>query len=231
MVINIITLFPEVFEPFIRHSIIRIAQEKALVKVHLHNLRDFSTDKHKKVDDKPYGGGAGMVLMVEPLHRAIEFLEKHGRKASRKVLLTPGGRRLSQPVAQELAGQDGLILLCGHYEGFDERIKELYKLDEISVGDYVLSGGEAPAMIILDAVTRLVPGVLGNPDSLKEESFSGPTAESQPRTDALIGGNEIEYPQYTRPPEYQGRKVPAVLLGGNHKEISKWRKERTKIKS
>lgn len=218
MVIDIITLFPEVFEPFIRHSIIRIAQEKALVKVHLHNLRDFTTDKHKKVDDKPYGGGAGMVLMVEPLHRAIEFLEKHGRKSSRKVLLTPGGRRLSQPIAQELAGQDGLILLCGHYEGFDERIKELYKLDEISVGDYVLSGGEAPAMIILDAVTRLVPGVLGNPDSLKEESF----AELS---------DTIEYPQYTRPPEYQGRKVPAVLLGGNHKEINKWRKERTKVKA
>ncbi len=214
MVIDVITIFPEVFDKFTGSSIIGRAQGKGLVKINIHNLRDYTLDKHKKVDDKPFGGGPGMVLMVEPIARAMAFLKKRSRKKPYNILLSPRGRRFSQQAAQELALKERLVLLCGHYEGFDERVKEIADFNEVSVGDYVTSGGEAPAMVIIDAIVRLVPGVLGNEQSLKEESFTD--------------GRTLEYPQYTRPREYKRLKVPEVLVSGNHKEIDKWRKSHSK---
>lgn len=210
MVIDIISIFPEVFEPFVRTSIIGIAREKKLVKINLHNLRDYTLDKHKKVDDKPYGGGPGMVLMVEPIARAMAHIRK-GKPKPYNILLSPRGRRLSQAMAGELARKPCLILVCGHYEGMDERVKDIAEFNEISIGDYVTSGGETPAMALIDAIVRLVPGVLGNRDSLKEESFAQ--------------GNNLEYPQYTRPRVYKGFKVPEVLFSGNHKQIKEWRQK------
>ncbi len=209
MIIDIITLFPDIFKGFLEGSIIKRAQAKGLVKINLHNLRDYTLDKHKKVDDRPYGGGPGMVLMVEPVCRMIESLEKQGRASYHKVLLTPQGRTFRQPVAKELVDREGLILLCGHYEGFDERIKQLFAWDEISIGNYVLTGGEIPAMVITDAVTRLIPGVLGNDESVKCESFTE--------------GNDIDHPQYTRPRIFREQGVPEVLLSGNHAKIKEWR--------
>jgi tRNA (guanine37-N1)-methyltransferase len=209
MRIDIVTLFPEMFSGVISQSILKIAREKRLVDIQVHNLRDYSTDKHRKVDAPPYGGGPGMVLQVEPVVRAVEDLRSRGRKRSSLVLLTPSGAKFTQATAQEWSKKKGLILLCGHYEGFDERIREILKPVEASIGDYVLTGGEIPAMVVMDAVARLVPGVLGSPESLKDESFSS-------------GG--LEYPHYTRPAEFRGRKVPEVLRGGDHQEIARWRR-------
>ncbi|MFH1227345.1 MAG: tRNA (guanosine(37)-N1)-methyltransferase TrmD [Planctomycetota bacterium] len=233
MLIDVVTIFPEMFERFVGTSIVGRAQEKGLVKITLHDLRDFTTDKHNKVDDKPFGGGPGMVLMVEPVARAMAFLKKPGGKGrartpavcptaevqlhrqpnykakAHNILLSPRGRRFNQEVAQELASKGRLVMLCGHYEGFDQRVNEIADFDEISVGDFVTSGGETPAMVLIDAVVRLIPGVLGNARSLKEESFAD--------------GKMLEYPQYTRPRIYKGLKVPEVLISGNHKEIAKWR--------
>lgn len=214
MVIDVITIFPEVFDKFIGSSIIGRAQGKGLVRINIHNLRDYTLDKHKKVDDKPFGGGPGMVLMVEPIARAMASLKRRSRKKPYNILLSPRGRRFSQQAAHELARKERLVLLCGHYEGFDERVKEIADFNEVSVGDYVTSGGEAPAMVVIDAVVRLIPGALGNEQSLKEESFTD--------------GKTLEYPQYTRPREYKGLKVPEVLVSGNHKEIDKWRKSHSK---
>ncbi|MFA5794711.1 MAG: tRNA (guanosine(37)-N1)-methyltransferase TrmD [Candidatus Brocadiia bacterium] len=220
MLIDVVTIFPEMFERVIGTSIIGRAQEKGLVKINLHNLRDFTLDKHKKVDDKPFGGGPGMVLMVEPIARAMAYLKKsqgRARKAkAHNILLSPRGRRFNQEVARELANKGRLVMLCGHYEGFDQRVNEIADFDEISVGDFVTSGGETPAMVLIDAVVRLVPGVLGNARSLKEESFAD--------------GQTLEYPQYTRPRVYKKLKVPAVLTSGDHKEIAKWRKTHSRTK-
>lgn len=209
MRIDVVTLFPEMFSGVISQSILKIGRDKELVDIQITHLRDFSTDKHRKVDSPPYGGGPGMVIQVEPVVRAVEHLRKNGRKQSTLVLLTPSGRRFTQEVAWELSKKKGLILLCGHYEGFDERVRQMLKPEEISVGDYVLTGGEIPAMAVTDAVVRLMPGVLGSADSLKEESFSS---------------GMLEYPQYTRPADYRGREVPGVLRSGNHQEIARWRK-------
>lgn len=209
MIIDIITLFPDIFKGFLEGSIIKRAQAKGLVKINLHNLRDYTLDKHKKVDDRPYGGGPGMVLMVEPVCRMIESLEKNGRAKYHKVLLTPQGRTFRQQVAKELVDREGLVLLCGHYEGFDERIKQLFDWDEVSIGNYVLTGGEIPAMVITDAVTRIIPGVLGNDESVKYESFTE--------------GDELDHPQYTRPRVFREQGVPEVLLSGNHAKIKEWR--------
>jgi len=209
MRIDVLTLFPEVFEPVLHASILGIAEEKGLVDYHLHNIRDYSLDKHKKVDDRPYGGGPGMVIQCEPVFRAVEAVQAADERTGRLILLTPQGRRLDEQMARELAGADRLILLCGHYEGFDERIHAGLPVEEISVGDYVLSGGETAALVIIDAVVRLVPGVLGDENSTSQESFS----------DGLL-----EYPHYTRPPEFRGMTVPEVLLSGNHAQIEKWRK-------
>lgn len=210
MKIDIITLFPKLFESVFSESLIARAQKKKIAAINIHNLRDWAADKYKTVDDKPFGGGPGMVLKVDVLDRALLSLS-----AGHKILLTPQGKVFNQPLAQKLSKQDHLILICGHYEGFDERIRDLVD-EEISIGDYVLTGGEIPAMVIIDSVVRLLPGVVGKTASLQEESFSQ---------------NLLEYPQYTRPENYQGKKVPPVLLSGNHAEIKKWREEQSKLRT
>jgi tRNA (guanine37-N1)-methyltransferase len=216
MRIDIVTLFPAMFEGVLRESILRIAQEKGRVRIACHNLRDFTTDRHRKVDRPPYGGGAGMVIQAEPVFRAVDHLRAQGAAGSRLVLLTPQGRRFDQRQAAALSREAGLILLCGHYEGFDERVSDALKPLEISIGDYVLTGGEIPALVVLDAVVRLLPGVLGDPASLDEESFHE---------------NRLEYPQYTRPREIRGLKVPDVLLSGDHKAIRAWRREQSEART
>lgn len=208
MRIDIVTIFPGMFESPFGDSIIARACEKGLVKFHLHDIRDHTTDKHHSVDDSPYGGGAGMVMKPEPLVAAVEAVPKLAR--SLRILLTPQGERFTQVLARELAGMEQLVLICGRYEGIDERARGIICDREISVGDYVTSGGEIPAMILSDAVIRLVPGVLGNDESASRESFES---------------NLLEYPQYTRPEEFRGMKVPEVLLSGNHAKIEAWRRE------
>jgi len=218
----VITLFPEMFENVLGTSILKRAQEKKLVEIKLHQLRDWSKDKHRTVDDRPYGGGPGMVLkvdVVEPAIRSVIRDQGSGIRESKKsriILLTPQGKRYSQKMARELAQEERLILVAGHYEGFDERIREFVD-EEISIGDYVLTGGELPAMVIIDSVVRLVPGALGDEESAKNESFE---------KDGLL-----DFPNYTRPVEYKGLKVPEVLLSGNHAKIEKWRKKMAKEKS
>lgn len=201
----IITLFPESLEKVFSESIIGRAQKKGLVKINFVDLRKFGEGRHKQVDDRAYGGGAGMVLRVDIIDRAIKSIKK--RKA-RKILLTPQGKILNQKRVKELSGEKSIILICGHYEGFDERVRGLVD-EEISIGDYILTGGEIPAMVLVDSVSRLIPGVLGKKESLEEESFEN---------------NMLEYPHYTHPRVYKKIKVPEVLLSGNHKEIKEWRK-------
>lgn len=211
MVIDVITLFPKIFDGFVGESIIKRAQKKGLVEINLHNLRDFSTDKHKKVDDRPYGGGPGMVLTVEPIISVFEYLQNNGRKDSYKIILTPTGDVFAQDKVKILSEKPGLIILCGHYEGFDQRIFDLIKFDDnISIGKYILTGGELPALVVMDSVIRLIPGVLGNQLSYEQESF--------------MQNDEIDYPQYTRPRDFRGYSVPDVLVSGNHQVINKWRK-------
>ncbi len=220
MRIDILTLFPKMFENVLNESMLKIARKKKKVAVKVHNLRDWTCDRHKTADDKPYGGGSGMILKIEPLYRALVSLlgenrvkklgEKKGVKKNMKiVLLTPRGKKFNQKIAKKLSKLKHIILICGHYEGIDERIHALVT-DEISIGDYIMTGGEIPAMAVLDAVMRLIPGVLGDSASLKHESFEN---------------NLLEYPQYTRPREFEGMKVPKVLLSGNHKAIDAWRKK------
>jgi tRNA (guanine37-N1)-methyltransferase len=208
MRIDILTLFPEMFRNVLENSILRIAQEKELVNFHLHNIRDFSNDKHKCVDDKPYGGGAGMVMKPEPVFNAVETVEAEEDLASKKILLTPQGKTFDQNIAEDLSKEARLMMICGHYEGFDERIRSGIDVLEISIGDYVLTGGEIPAMAVIDAVVRLIPNVLGGNGSLQDESFTNRT---------------LEYPQYTRPAEFRGMRVPEILRSGNHKKVEEWR--------
>jgi tRNA (guanine37-N1)-methyltransferase len=209
---DVLTLFPEIFSGYVSESLLKLAIERGLVDVRLHNIRDWSTDKHRKVDDRPFGGGPGMVIKVEPVVECVEAVRACDDAPGHLVLLTPQGRRLSQRVVEELAGYRRLILLCGRYEGFDERVRLVLEPDEISLGDYVLNGGEVAAMAIIDAVMRLVPGVLGDAQSSRCDSFSG----DEPW---------LEYAQYTRPREYRGFEVPEILLNGNHEEIARWRRE------
>lgn len=210
MRIDVITLFPAYVEQMVSESIVKRAREKGIVEIVVHNLRDSATDKYRSVDDHPYGGGPGMVLRVDVLHRALEkVIGERERETVQVILLTPQGQVFKQKMAQELAKAENLILIAGHYEGFDERIRE-YVDQEISIGDYVLTGGELAAGIVIDSVVRLLPGALGDDHSSKEESHA----------EGLL-----EYPQYTRPEEYDKKKVPDILMGGNHKEIEKWRKE------
>lgn len=204
MKIDVVTLFPDMFEGPLSESIIKRAKDKGLVAIKIHNLRQWTKDKHNTVDNKPYGGGPGMVMRVDIISRAISKLKT---KNSRVILLTPQGAPFKQKRAQELSKIDHLILIAGHYEGFDERVRELVD-EEISIGDYVLTGGELPSMVVVDSVVRLIPGVVGRQESLEEESFSSKL---------------LEYPQYTRPENFQGKKVPEVLLSGNHAQIKKWR--------
>lgn len=217
MKIDILTLFPEMFAGPFSSSILKRAQECGLVEINLVNIRDFSTNKHHTVDDTPYGGGAGMVMAPEAVFRAVEDVSgKYKGEPSRVVLMCPQGRPFSQAIALELAGETNLVLICGHYEGVDERVREGLVADEISIGDYVLTGGELPAMVVVDAVTRLIPGVLGESASVEEESFNA---------------GLLEYPHYTRPREYRGQAVPDVLLSGHHEEIRKWRRKQSLLRT
>jgi tRNA (guanine37-N1)-methyltransferase len=209
---DIITIFPDMFKPVLNESILKRAQEKKKVSVHVHDLRKFTDDKkHRKVDDRPFGGGPGMVMMPQPLFDAVKAIK--GRRKAKVIYTSPAAKPFSQICAKRLTKAKNLIIICGHYEGIDERVRELLVDEEISVGDYVLTGGELPAMVIVDAVTRLIPGVLGKEESLLHESFEG---------------NLLEGPQYTRPANFRGIKVPDVLLSGNHKNIEIWRNSKAR---
>ncbi|MDD5772844.1 MAG: tRNA (guanosine(37)-N1)-methyltransferase TrmD [bacterium] len=210
MTFEVLTIFPDMFEGVLGDSIIKRAQEKGLIKIILHNIRDYSKDKHKTVDDYSYGGGPGMVMKVEPIYDCLRAI-KYTRKDTWVALLGPRGKKLDIKSINGLSKKKRLILICGHYEGIDERVREFVD-GEISIGDFILTGGELPAMVVIDAVSRFIPGVLGSEDSVKNESFS----------DGLL-----EFPQYTRPREFRKMKVPDVLLSGNHKEIESWRKKQS----
>jgi tRNA (guanine37-N1)-methyltransferase len=208
MRIDVVTIFPEMIESVLGFSILKRAREAGLVEIHVHNLRDHAPGAHRSTDDAPYGGGAGMVMRPGPLFDAVESLPSVPE--TRRVLLTPQGQTFTQAKAQALSHCPHLVLLCGHYEGFDERVRQHLATDEISVGDYVLTGGELPALIVIDAVTRLQSGALGSAESAEDDTFS----------EGLL-----EYPHYTRPPEYRGWRVPDVLLSGHHAEIARWRRK------
>jgi tRNA (guanine37-N1)-methyltransferase len=210
MKIDVLTLFPGMFAGPLDESIVRRARDAGRLAVQIHNLREYTHDRHRTVDDKPFGGGPGMLLKPEPIFEAVEHL---AGERTRVILLTPAGRRFNQALARELAQTEHLLLVCGSYEGFDERIREALADDELSIGDFVLTNGALPAMVVIDAVARLLPGVLGDDESAREESFS---------RDAL------EYPQYTRPADFRGMKVPEVLLSGHHAEIARWRAEQAR---
>jgi tRNA (guanine37-N1)-methyltransferase len=214
--IDILTLFPEMFGPMLGTSIPKRAAEKGLVSYHLTNIRDFATDGHLSVDDRPFGGGPGMVMMCQTMFDAVEAVESQDPRPAKRVLLSPQGRVFDQALAMELADQDRLLLIAGHYEGFDERIVEGLKPLELSIGDYVLSGGELAAMVVIDAIVRLFPGALGAADGAADESFA----------EGLL-----EFPQYTRPREFRGMTVPDMLLSGNHAAIAKWRREQREIRT
>lgn len=211
MKIDILSLFPEMFQGVFGTSMLKHAQEKKVVQYRVVNFRDYSENKHKKVDDYPYGGGAGMVLTPQPLFDAVHALASHAKP--RVILMCPQGEPYTQQKAEELAQEDHLIIICGHYEGYDERIRQHLVTDEISIGDYILTGGEIGAMVIADSVTRLLPGVLGNQESAITDSFST---------------GLLEHPQYTRPADFRGMKVPDVLLSGHHERIDKWRQEQSR---
>nr|WP_288754553.1 tRNA (guanosine(37)-N1)-methyltransferase TrmD [uncultured Anaerostipes sp.] len=209
---HILTLFPEMVMDGLNTSIIGRAIEAGLLEINAVNIRDYSTNKHMKVDDYPYGGGAGLVMQPEPVYRAYEDLTKDMKKKPRVVYLTPQGTTFHQEMAKELAKEEELVFLCGHYEGVDERVLEEIVTDYVSIGDYVLTGGELPAMVMIDSISRLVPGVLHNDDSTGDESFEN---------------GLLEYPQYTRPPVFLDKEVPEVLLSGHHENIRKWRHEQS----
>ncbi|TEB05478.1 tRNA (guanine-N(1)-)-methyltransferase [Pelotomaculum schinkii] len=214
---DILTLFPEMFTGPLTSSILKRARERGAIEVNLVNIRDYSTNKHHTVDDTPYGGGAGMVMGPEALTNAIEnVVGRYGQSSHRVLLMCPQGRPFSQALAMDLAGEKNLLLICGHYEGIDERVRETMVTDEISIGDYVLTGGELPAAVVVDAVARLLPGVLGEAASFEEESFQT---------------SLLEYPHYTRPREYRGQMVPEVLLSGHHEEIRKWRRRHSLLRT
>lgn len=211
---DILTLFPEMFPGYLGQSVLKRAIASGLVEVHLHDIRDWSRGKHQSVDDRPFGGGPGMVLRVEPVVECVEEVRRIGPETGRLIALTPQGTTLTQPVVEELATCGRLILLCGRYEGFDQRVFEILKPTEISIGDYILNGGEVAAMVLVDTVLRLVPGVLGDETSSVDDSFSR-------------GNRGLEGAQYTRPREYRGLEVPEILLSGNHPEIARWRRQQS----
>jgi tRNA (guanine37-N1)-methyltransferase len=215
MQFDVFTLFPGVFQPYLESSILQRAQEKGLISVVLHNIRDWTHDRHHVTDDAPYGGGGGMVMKVEPIFASVESV-LGAPPACPLIYLSPQGRQFTTAVAQELATHPRLGLLCGRYEGIDERVIEHLVTDQISIGDYVRTGGELPAMVLIDAVSRFIPGVLGDPDGAFDDSF---------------GDGLLEYPHYTRPEEFRGWRVPDVLLSGNHAQIAKWRKEQSIIRT
>jgi tRNA (guanine37-N1)-methyltransferase len=207
---DVVTLFPEIFRGYLGQSLLKLAIDRGLVDVQLHNLRDWATDKHRSVDDRPFGGGPGMVIRVDVAVACVEAVRRMDAEPGHLVMLTPQGRRLDQAVVEELAAKRRLLLLCGRYEGFDERIRQILEPDEVSLGDFVLNGGEVAAMAVIDAAIRLIPDVLGDEESSQTDSFSG--AERL-----------LEFAQYTRPREFRGLEVPPILLGGNHQAIARWR--------
>ncbi len=209
MRIDIITIFPKMFSAVLDESMLKRAQQKGKVKIFTHDLRDYTLDKHRKVDDRPFGGGAGMVLQVEPIFRALAAIRKKIKVPARVILLCPQGKKLNQAQVKRLSACRNLILICGHYEGVDERVRQYLADEEISIGDYILTGGELAAMVLVDSLARLVPGVLGDKNSLNFESFEG---------------NLLEYPQYSRPAQFKNWSVPEVLVSGNHNKIQAWRK-------
>lgn len=213
MKIDVLTLFPGMFAGPLDESIIKRARAKGILELGIHNLRDWTHDRHRTVDDKPFGGGPGMLLKPEPIFEAVEQL---GNERTKVILLSPSGRTFKQAMARELAKEEHLLLVTGHYEGFDERVRERLADDEISIGDFVLTNGALPAMVVIDAVTRLLPGVLGDDESSRDESFSH---------------GLLEYPHYTRPADFRGMKVPEMLLSGHHAEIAKWRAEQAKLRT
>ncbi|MCR9119299.1 MAG: tRNA (guanosine(37)-N1)-methyltransferase TrmD [bacterium] len=214
MQFHVLTLFPEMFPGYLGQSLLNKAIESGLVDVQLHDIRQWANNKHQKVDDRPFGGGPGMVLKVEPVVECVEAVKKQIAKPATVLLLTPQGKRLNQPMIEEYATREPLILLCGRYEGFDQRVIDILEPEEVSLGDFVLNGGEVAAMALIDAVIRLVPGVLGDEQSSVDDSFSS-------------GNRLLEYPQYTRPREYRDHTVPDVLLSGDHQQIAKWREQQS----
>ena len=215
---DVLTLFPEIFSGYRGQSLLKKAIDRGVVQVVIHDFRGWTKDKHHKVDDRPYGGGPGMVLRVEPVVECVESVQGQDREAGRVVLLSPQGKRLTQKVVEDLASGPRLILLCGRYEGFDQRVIDILQPEEVSLGDYVLNGGEVAAMVVVDAVIRLIPGVLGDEESSVDDSFSP-------------GNRLLEFAQYTRPREYRGHRVPEVLLSGNHEEIARWRREQSYLRT
>ncbi len=213
MKIDVLTLFPAMFAGPLDESIIMRARKSGILDLKIHNLRDWTHDRHRTVDDRPFGGGPGMLLKPEPIFEAVESLR---RETTKVILLSPSGRKFNQAIARELARESDLLLVTGHYEGFDARIRQALAHDELSIGDYVLTNGALPAMVVIDTVARLLPGVLGDDESSHDESFSH---------------GLLEYPQYTRPAEFRGMKVPEVLMSGNHAEIEKWRREQAQIRT
>lgn len=212
---DIFSLFPEVFTPYLDASILQRARQRGLVEVNVHNIRDWTTDRHHITDDLPYGGGGGMVMKPDPIFQAVEAVLGSPPRCP-VILMTPQGRTFTQRVAEELAGYEHMALLCGRYEGIDERVREHLVSDEISIGDYVLSGGELPALSVIDAVTRLIPGALGDPDGAWDDSHAS---------------GLLEYPHYTRPPEFRGWRVPEILLSGDHGRIARWRREQALLRT
>jgi tRNA (guanine37-N1)-methyltransferase len=209
MRIDVLTLFPEVMQPYLAASILGRAQQAGVVEIHTHQLRDYTRDPHQKVDDRPFGGGPGMVFMCQPVFDAVAAIEALDERTALRILLTPQGRRFNHTTATRLARAQRLLLVCGHYEGFDERIVQLLQPEEVSIGDFVMTGGEVAALAVVDSVVRLLPGALGNEEALASESFQA---------------DRLEYPQYTRPREYRGLAVPEVLVSGNHADIEAWRR-------
>ena len=214
---DILTLFPDMFAGYVGQSLLHDAVQAGIVQVHAWDIRDWTTNKHQRVDDRPFGGGPGMVLAPQPVVDCVRAVRQKANPPGTLVMLTPAGERLTQRVVERLAAESRLLLLCGRYEGFDDRIRQLLTPVEVSVGDFVCNGGEVPAMLVIDAVIRLVPGVLGDPASAADESHSRP--------------GRLEYPQFTRPRVYEGLEVPAVLLGGNHQAVAAWRHEQSAARS
>lgn len=216
---DIITLFPAIFDGYLTQGLLDKAIQRDLVQVNRHNLRDWAPDTpHRPVDDKPFGGGPGMLIQVEPTVRCVEAVEEADSRKARRILLTPQGKRFDQRMAEDFATSDRLLLLCGRYEGFDQRVTDILEPEEVSIGDFVLNGGEVAAMVIVDAVVRLLPGVLGDEQSSIDDSFSR-------------GNRILEFPQYTRPREFRGHQVPDVLLSGDHGAIAKWRAEQSQLRT
>jgi len=214
---DVLTLFPDLFQGYFTQSILKLAIQRGLVGIHLWNIRDWAPGKHKCVDDRPFGGGPGMVIMPEPVYDCVESVQKEAPEPGLLVMMTPGGERLTQDMVRDLATHKRLVLLCGRYEGFDDRIRVGLRPREISIGDFICNGGEVPAMVVIDTVVRYVPGVLGDETSVEEESHSVP--------------GQLEYPQYTRPRVFRGMEVPEILLSGNHEAIAAWRREQSAARS